>query len=190
MSNVDRTPRVEELDAMARRAEGRGARNGKGSSGMGAVFNVFPLIVVPVLVYCLLVLFNSGDQNGLAAMEQLLRYQGPFGQSGLGMMSRFKIDGVEQGARWFLSWGDVLVLFALVLLFIELLKSTSTGTAAIFNHALSMVVFTMCLVMFIVSAPFSTSTFFIILTMSGLDVLAGLAVTIVSARRDVEFDKG
>ncbi|MES1202739.1 MAG: hypothetical protein ABUS57_14985, partial [Pseudomonadota bacterium] len=34
---------------------------------------------------------------------------------------------------------------------------------------------------------FATSTFFFILVMALLDVLAGVVVTIVSARRDVEF---
>ena len=80
-----------------------------------------------------------------------------------------------------------VVLLALILLFIELLKSTSTGTAAIFNHALSMLVFIICLVEFLLHPAFATSTFFVILVMALLDVLAGVVVTIISARRDVEF---
>jgi hypothetical protein len=55
---------------------------------------------------------------------------------------------MASGAEWIIAFGDVLVLLALILLFIELLKSTSTGTAAIFNHALSMLVFIICLVEF------------------------------------------
>ena len=89
-----------------------------------------------------------------------------------------------------LHWGDVLLLLSLVMLFVELLKSTSTGTSAIFNHALSMLVFIVCLVEFLLHPAFATSTFFLIMIMSLLDVLAGVIVTIVSARRDVEFDKG
>ena len=95
-----------------------------------------------------------------------------------------------QRVQWLLTWGDVLILLGLVLLFVELLKSTSTGTSAIFNHALSMLVFIICLVEFLLQPAFATSTFFLIMIMSLLDVLAGVIVTIVSARRDVEFDKG
>jgi hypothetical protein len=81
----------------------------------------------------------------------------------------------------------MLILVSLILLFIELLKSTSTGTAAIFNHALSMLVFIICLVEFLLHPAFATTTFFLILTMSLLDVLAGVVVTIIAARRDVDF---
>jgi hypothetical protein len=89
--------------------------------------------------------------------------------------------------HWVVSFGDLLVLLSLILLFIELLKSTSTGTAAIFNHALSMLVFIICLVEFLLHPAFATSVFFVIMIMSLLDVLAGVVVTIIAARRDVEF---
>ena len=94
---------------------------------------------------------------------------------------------MASSAEWVVTFGDVMVLISLILLFIELLKSTSTGTAAIFNHALSMLVFIICLVEFLLHPAFASTTFFLILVMSLLDVLAGVVVTIVSARRDVEF---
>jgi hypothetical protein len=97
------------------------------------------------------------------------------------------LAGAMQTVEWVVSFGDLMVLVALVLLFIELLKSTSTGTSAIFNHALSMLVFIICLVEFLLHPAFATSVFFLIMIMSLLDVLAGVVVTIVSARRDVEF---
>jgi hypothetical protein len=97
------------------------------------------------------------------------------------------LAGQVQNVEWVMTFGDFLVLIALMLLFVELLKSTSTGTTAIFNHALSMLVFIICLVEFLLHPAFATSVFFMIMIMSLLDVLAGVVVTIVSARRDVEF---
>ena len=94
---------------------------------------------------------------------------------------------MASGARWIMTFGDVMILLSILLLFVELLKSTSTGTAAIFNHALSMLVFIICLVEFLLHPAFATSVFFIIMIMALLDVLAGVVVTIISARRDVEF---
>lgn len=69
-------------------------------------------------------------------------------------------------------------------LFLEILKSTSTGTATIVNHGISLLLFILCLVQFLLMPNFATSTFFILMSMTLLDVLAGVIVTIVSARRD------
>jgi hypothetical protein len=46
------------------------------------------------------------------------------------------------------------------------------------------------MVEFLLHPAFATSAFFLIMIMSLLDVLAGVVVTIVSARRDVEFAGG
>ncbi len=151
---------------------------------MGAIFNVFPLILIPVLIY-----------NILAFGATVARTTGKDVRDGLTnewfslqMASREPgISGVMQPVEWSVTSGDMLVLIALILLFIELLKSTSTGTMAIFNHALSMLVFIVCLVEFLLHPAFATTTFFLIMIMSLLDVLAGVVVTIVAARRDVEF---
>ena len=78
----------------------------------------------------------------------------------------------------------------LVVLFIELLKSTTSRRIAIINHALSMILFIVCLVEFLLAPAFATSTFFLITVMVLLDVLAGFIVTIVAARRDIDFGPG
>jgi len=140
---------------------------------MGAIFNVFPLILIPVLTYNIWAFGATATADGVDVRTHL----------GAEWMS----VGMASGVQWILTFGDVMVLLALILLFIELLKSTSTGTAAIFNHALSMLVFIICLVEFLLHPAFATSVFFIIMIMSLLDVLAGVVVTIISARRDVEF---
>jgi hypothetical protein len=121
---------------------------------------------------------GSGDSAEVAAriLMHLQNQEQPFLQMTM-----------ASGAHWVMTFGDVMVLLSILLLFIELLKSTSTGTAAIFNHALSMLVFIICLVEFLLHPAFATSVFFIIMIMSLLDVLAGVVVTIISARRDVEF---
>ena len=67
-------------------------------------------------------------------------------------------------------------------LFIELLKSTTSRKVAIINHSLSMILFIVCLVEFLLFPAFATSIFFLITLMVLLDVLAGFIVTIVVAR--------
>lgn len=153
----------------------RGRRGGRPQQGgLVGMFNVFPLILVPVLIYNL-VAFGGVAMSG--APEAVVQN---FGAPALQVP-------MASSATWVVTWGDILVLISMTLLFIELLKSTSTGASAIFNHALSMLVFIVCLVEFLLHPAFATSTFFLIMMMSLLDVLAGVVVTIVSARRDVEF---
>lgn len=158
--------------AAANRA--RRGRANQGPGGIAGLFNVFPLILVPVLIYNIVAFGGVAMSGEPAAVVQNF--------SGMA----FAVP-MASGATWVVTWGDILVLIAMMLLFIELLKSTSTGASAIFNHALSMLVFIVCLVEFLLHPAFATSTFFLLLMMSLLDVLAGVVVTIVSARRDVEF---
>lgn len=139
---------------------------------MGAAFNVFPLILIPVLIYNIIALIGSPLEGAQAVRDQMEAMAFPV--------------PMASGVRWIVTWGDILLLVALNLLFIELLKSTSTGASAIFNHALSMLVFIICLVEFLLHPAFATSVFFMLMVMSLLDVLAGVIVTIVSARRDLQ----
>ncbi len=68
-----------------------------------------------------------------------------------------------------------------------MLKSTQSDNVAIVNHSLSMILFVVCLVEFLLMRPFATSTFFLMTIMTMMDVLAGFIVTAVSARKDIDF---
>ena len=71
-----------------------------------------------------------------------------------------------------------------LLLFVEVLKSTRTGGDSVVDHALSMMVFVACLILFLVWPLAGTSLFFLIMLTTLVDVIAGFSVTIRSARRD------
>ena len=71
-----------------------------------------------------------------------------------------------------------------MLLFVELIKSTRTGGSSIVDHALSMVLFMICLVEFLTVRQAGTSEFFFILVVTLIDVVAGFSITIRGARRD------
>lgn len=137
-----------------------------------------PLLFIPVVFYAIIVLSGwMGTGGGVAAAEQALR--DPL----------FSVPMVS-GTGWNVGTGDLILFLGLILLFFELLKSTSSQKVAIVNHALSMILFVFCLVAFLLFPGFATSTFFLILTMVMLDVLAGFIVTIISARKDLEFGAG
>jgi hypothetical protein len=173
---------------------------------MGAIFNVFPLILIPVLVYNIWAFGSTAAgtdprdvrmhlEQPMICMPMASQEPGavnpceraPAAAQSFPTQTPPAVAEASGTVHWVVSFGDLLVLLSLILLFIELLKSTSTGTAAIFNHALSMLVFIICLVEFLLHPAFATSVFFVIMIMSLLDVLAGVVVTIIAARRDVEF---
>ncbi|HEY0926732.1 hypothetical protein [Brevundimonas sp.] len=137
-----------------------------------------PLLVIPVVLYNIVVLSNviSGSDVNLAAGGADAILRDPM----------FSIP-MASGTSWNVGVGDLILLLSLILLFFELLKSTSSQKVAIVNHALSMILFVVVLVEFLLIKGFATSTFFLIVTMVMLDVLAGFIVTIISARKDLDF---
>ncbi|WP_292034973.1 MULTISPECIES: hypothetical protein [unclassified Brevundimonas] len=134
-----------------------------------------PLLVVPVVIYNLVVLLGGNAAD--AALGQ---------GSVLGEVL-FRVP-MTSGVVWSISVGDLILFLSLLLLFVELLKSTSSQRVAIVNHALSMVLFVVCLVEFLLLPGFAGSVFFLILTMVLLDVLAGFIVTIIASRRDFDMN--
>ncbi|MBS0491866.1 MULTISPECIES: hypothetical protein [unclassified Phenylobacterium] len=140
------------------------------------MFAAVPLLALPVLAYNIVALTLAG---GFGSQEATIRMTEPL----------FTI-AMNSAAEWPVTLGDLLLLAGLIVLFIELLKSTTSRRTAIVNHALSMLLFVGCLVEFLLAPAFATSAFFLLTVMVLLDVLAGFIVTIVSARRDVDFGHG
>ncbi|HRK68810.1 MAG TPA: hypothetical protein PKY73_14745 [Hyphomonas sp.] len=156
--------------------------NQKQGSFMRLIFGIFPLLVIPVVLYNLIAMLGGGDVQSTNELGQTVQAQVAPIQALLN--ERFLGLPMISGVEWILTKGDAIVLLAVTFLFLEILKSTSTGTATIVNHGISLLLFILCLVQFLLMPNFATSTFFILMSMTLLDVLAGVIVTIVSARRD------
>lgn len=130
------------------------------------MFAAVPLLALPVIFYNVIVVaLLPGGYRSTQAADRLGQ---PLVQVSM-----------ASGVHWTVTLADVIVFASLVILFIELLKSTSSQRVAIVNHSLSMVLFIGCLVEFLLARPFATSAFFLLSTMVLLDVLAGFIVTIV-----------
>ncbi|MEM5518350.1 hypothetical protein WNY37_15420 [Henriciella sp. AS95] len=139
---------------------------------------VTPLLAVPVVIYVIMTWTAGGNhQDGVPAISGML---------GAPLLSIPMISGV----KWTLSVGSALLFFALVLLSFEIVKATSSKSSAMVNHAASMAVLLFCLVMFLLIANFATATFFLLSMMALMDVLVGVIVSIVSARRDFGVGDG
>ena len=135
----------------------------------------FPLLVLPVALYNLLMLTISGGFAGAAGA----RLSTPL--INLHMVSR---------TAWPISLGDILLTGSLLILFAELLKSAGSRRIALINQSMSGLLFVVCLVEFLLFPAFATSTFFLISLMVLLDLAAGFIVTLVAARREAGFRDG
>ena len=137
------------------------------------MFAAIPLLVLPVLLYNLDLLLQPGGMRAAGIAAQLA--------------SPILAVRMASGSAWPVTVGDLYLAAALIVLFIELLKSRPSRKAAIVNHALSLVLFVGCLVEFLLLKGFATSVFFLVSLMVLLDVLAGLIATFASSRRDVDL---
>jgi len=126
----------------------------------------FPLLLIPFAVY-----------NMIAFLTPGVAWTAPI--TTVHMMS---------GEDWVLTWEDILLAFSILLLAVEIIKSTRMGMRSIVDHILAMVLFIGMLVEFLLVKQAGTSTFFL-LTMIGLvDVLVGFIVSIRSSQRQVEIE--
>ena len=127
----------------------------------------FPLLLIPFAVYNILALL----MRGVTWTAQLTT---------LHMMS---------GQDWVMTWEDMLVAFAILLLSVEIMKSTRIGLRTVIDHILSMGLFIVMLVEFLLVARAGTSTFFILMVISLVDVMAGFIITARTAQRDIQIDR-
>ncbi len=94
------------------------------------------------------------------------------------------------GAVWTITLGNMVIAGTLCLLFIEIVKATRTGGNSLVDHALSTIVFIICVIEFLVIPEAATSLFFTITLIALIDVIAGFSVTIRAARRDFSVGPG
>jgi hypothetical protein len=135
------------------------------------MFRLFPLLIIPLIIYNLFAL--GGGVIGHYDIQDLLSIKHSVS---IHMFS---------GDYWNFSFGDLLILVSLILLFVEVVKATRTTANEIINHGLSLLVFVVALIEFITLKGFATSPFFFIMAMTLFDVIAGYTISIVAAEHDL-----
>ena len=125
-----------------------------------------PLMAIPLILYNVLVMF-SGGEAGAFFTKPLFTIQ------------------MIKGAQWAFTRGDLIIFVTMLFLFAELVKATYTTSVSLVDHGLSMLVFIVCMVEFLVVNAAATSTFFFVLVGALIDVVAGFTIGIRVARRDL-----
>jgi hypothetical protein len=131
-----------------------------------------PVTVIPFILYFIFALTGGGADFVTTSLT---------GSDGWTMMS---------GGKWKLTLGDIILMVTMVCLFIEILKATYTSTSSLVDHGLSMVLFIIALIAFLMVPQAATSVFFLMLVAFVIDVIAGFTIGIRVAKRDIGFGGG
>ena len=126
----------------------------------------FPLLLIPFAIY-----------NMIAFLTPGVSWTAPV--TTVHMMS---------GQDWVLTWEDILIAFSIFLLWVEMIKATRMGMRSVMDHILAMVLFIVMLVEFLLVPQAATSTFFLLMSIALVDVLAGFIIGMRASRRQVEIE--
>ena len=126
----------------------------------------FPLLLLPFAIY-----------NMIAFLTPGVSWTAPV--TTVHMMS---------GQDWVLTWEDILIACSIFLLWIEMIKATRMGMRSVMDHILAMVLFIGMLVEFLLVPQAATSTFFLLMAIALVDVLAGFIIGMRASRRQIEVE--
>jgi hypothetical protein len=127
----------------------------------------FPLLVIPFAIY-----------NMIAFLTPALTWT-----------DKVATIHLISGQDWTVTPEDIILAFSILLLCVEVIKATRMGIRGLMDHVLSLVLFIVMLVEFLLVARAGTSTFFILMVISLVDVLAGFIITARTAQRDIQIDR-
>jgi hypothetical protein len=130
------------------------------------------LLGVPLLIFSFAI-YNIIEfiLPGFAWSMEVLRFQLP------------------SGADWAITAGDAMVAGSILLLIIEMLKAARMSRRGVVDHLLSMVLFAGMVSEFLLVKQVATSTFFLLLVISFVDVMGGFAIGNRAARRDQSYSE-
>jgi hypothetical protein len=130
-----------------------------------------PLMVIPFILYNVIVFLsgNTLEPNMVLGKEILPKIRLP------------------SGGEWQFTWADLIMVLTLIMLFIEIVKSTHQGQAAMLDHGLSMLIFIVCLIEFGLVRQAGTSAFFFLTIATLIDVVAGYTIAIGVAKKSLNM---
>ena len=94
---------------------------------------------------------------------------------------------LASGGEFSITAGDLMIAGSILILLVEMLKAARLSRRSIIDHLLSMVLFVGMLIEFLLVKQAASSTFFLLLVISFVDVMGGFAISIRAAQRDISF---
>jgi hypothetical protein len=94
---------------------------------------------------------------------------------------------LASGGDFAITAGDLMIAGSILILLVEMLKAARLSRRSIMDHLLSMVLFIGMLVEFLLVKQVASSTFFLLLVISFVDVMGGFSISVRAAQRDISF---
>jgi hypothetical protein len=126
----------------------------------------FPLLLIPFTLYNMVVFLLSMTFTDTLFTLNLLS------------QTRFPV-----------TTGDVLVVIALLLLYLEVLKAARFASKGVMDHVLSLALFVGMAVEFMLVPQAATTTFFLLTVTSFVDVITGISISARRRRSDIRFEE-
>jgi hypothetical protein len=114
----------------------------------------FPLLLIPLAIYNIIVLLMPG----VSFAEPLVTLP------------------LTSGARWPVTLSDGLLALGIVMLLFEVIKGARPGAKFLTDHLLSLIVFGGAVAEFLLWPRFASSTFFLLALLALADFLSGIAL--------------
>ena len=114
----------------------------------------FPLLLIPLAIYNILVLLMPS----VSLEEPLMRLR------------------LVSGAEWGITLADILLALGVLMLLFEIIKGARPGAKYLTDHLLSFVVSGAAAAQFLLWPKFGTSTYFLLAMMSASDFLSGVTL--------------
>ncbi|ORE93088.1 hypothetical protein [Acuticoccus yangtzensis] len=139
---------------------------------------LFPFTLIPLVLYIFAGLFlyqeplvapNAGDPNVI-----------PF-------WSNTVVDvTLVSGQEWTLSYSDLLVAFAILLMLFSILRTASTNRMTVLGNMVMVLVLCVYIVMFLTVEFAGTSTFFLLTMVALIDTLSTVSISLVASHSTVD----
>ena len=132
----------------------------------------FPLLLIPLAIYNIIVLLMPG----VSFAEPLVRLT------------------LVSGAEWSVTLSDLLLGLGILMLLLEVFKGARPGAKYLTDHLLSLILFGAAAAEFVLWPKFGTSTYFLLVLLALTDFLSGVALRAgrgmpVARRADVSLQR-
>jgi hypothetical protein len=129
----------------------------------------FPLLLIPFAIYNMIAFLTPG----------------------VGWTAPVATIHMMSGQDWVLTYEDLILAFAILLLAVEIMKATRMGMRNIVDHVLAMALFIVMLIEFLLVRQAGTSTFFLLTMIALVDVTPSAPIGLLAVgefQRSARFD--
>ena len=147
-------------------------------SRAGSTFGLFPPSIIPLLIYNFAAWFLY-DHSPTVIVDERVAYD-PYWDRFLGIVT------LPSDAVFAVTYGQGIVLLAVIILIFSIMRSTRTGPNTIIGNMVGVVVLCVYIVEFLAVDYAGTATFFMLTLIALVDTLASISVGMVSQRSDLD----